>query len=392
MTSGPRRPNWFTYFPGAAPANYRWSAGIMGALSVAPWGGAEQGEAFRVGARLLDCVGDDERWFDEWSRMGDRVRAVAEHEEAAGHRLTSAGAYLRACCYYQVGERFRTPKDARALAAHRTSVDCFRRHAALTDWPHIEPVEVPYEGSTLPGYLVHAIGPEARRAPCVVFFDGLDTTKEMQYARGVVEIARRGVACLVMDGPGTGEAIRFRGFPLRHDYEVAGSATLDYLATRDEVDAERVGVMGISLGGYYAPRCASIEPRFKACVAWGAIWDYHATWKRRIEAAYNAALSVPGHHITWILQVDTPAEALRKLADFRLDGVVQRMRCPFLLLHGAEDAQIPMGDAQALYDAVGSRDKTLRLFTAEEGGAQHCQRDQLTLAITAIADWLAEKL
>ena len=392
MTQGGNRSTWFMYFPGTAPAHYRWSSAFLGALSGAPWGGAEVGDVYRIGSRLLDHVGDDERWFQEWRRMGDEIRALAIREEEKTHRLTAAGAYLRACCYYQMGERFRTPKDDAALEAFRTAVDCFHCYAALTDWPRIEAVEVPYEHGSLPGYLVHPNRSGSRPAPCVVFFDGLDITKELQFTHGVAEIARRGVACLVMDGPGTGEAIRFRNFPLRHDYEVAGSATLDYLATRDDVDSNRIGVMGISLGGYYAPRCASMEPRFKACVAWGAQWDYYAIWKQRIESEYNASLSVPGHHITWIFQVNTPQEALEKLEAFPLDCVVQQMRCPFLLLHGEEDAQIPMEDAQALYNAVGSQDKTLRVFTVEEGGAQHCTRDHFTLGITTIADWLAEKL
>jgi fermentation-respiration switch protein FrsA (DUF1100 family) len=101
---------------------------------------------------------------------------------------------------------------------------------------------------------------------------------------------------------------------------------------------------------------------------------------------------VPGHHISWILGVETLGEALDKLKDYRLDGVVQKMRCPFLLTHGAEDEQIPLADAEALYNACGSADKTLRVFTAEEGGAQHCQRDYPSIAITTISDWLEDKL
>ena len=135
-----------------------------------------------------------------------------------------------------------------------------------------------------------------------------------------------------------------------------------------------------------------MEPRFKACIAWGAIWDYHATWKRRIESGFRASMSVPGHHIMWITGAASPQEALQKLEGFRLDGVVQKMRCAFLLTHGADDEQISMADAQALFDAVGSKDKTFRVFTTEEGGAQHCQRDYLTLGTSAIFDWLAEKL
>jgi dienelactone hydrolase len=378
----------FTYFPG----DYRWSSAVGGILGSAPWGGSDLGEVERVCRPLRQALGNDEAWFEGWRAEAELQQRRARDAEEHGRRITAAATYLRACNYFQMAERFRTPKDKPALDAYRAGVECFHRVAALTERPRIEIVEVPYDGGSLPGYFVHAENTSRSRTPCVVFFDGLDITKELQYLRGVPDLVRRGIACLLVDGPGTGEAIRFRGHNLRHDYEAAGSAALDYLQTRPDVDAERVGVMAVSLGGYYAPRCASMEPRFKACIAWGAIWDYHATWKRRIDAGFRASMSVPGHHIMWILGVASLEEALRKLEGFRLDGVVQRMRCPFLLTHGADDEQIPMADAQALFDAVGAADKTFRVFTTEEGGSQHCQRDYVTHGTSVMWDWLAEKL
>ncbi|HSF07358.1 MAG TPA: prolyl oligopeptidase family serine peptidase [Methylomirabilota bacterium] len=384
----PQTASWFTYFP----EDYRWSSAVCGILGSAPWGGSDIGEVDRACRGLRKQVGDDAAWFEAWRAEGDRVHALAREADSRGRRITAAAAYLRAANYYQMGERFRTPKDKMALEAYREGVDCFQRFARLSERPRIEVVEVPYEGASLPAYFVHAENTTLTRPPCAVFFDGLDITKELQYLRGVPDLVRRGIACLIVDGPGTGEAIRFRGHYLRHDYEVAGRAALDYLATRADVDPQRIGVMAVSLGGYYAPRCAAMEPRFKACIAWGAIWDYYATWKRRIEAGFRASMSVPGHHICWILGVSSVEEALRKLEPFRLDGVVQRMRCPFLLTHGADDEQIPMADARALFEAVGSADKTFRVFTTEEGGSQHCQRDYLTLGTSVMFDWLAEKL
>jgi len=384
----PRTTSWFTYFP----EDYRWSSAVCGVLGAAAYGGSDIGEVDRAARGLRQHVGDDGAWFEAWRAEGERVRALARTAEREGRRLTAAGAFLRACNYYQMGERFRTPKDARALEAYRQGVECFHAFARLTDRPRIEIVEIPYEGASLPGYLVHAENTDLARRPCVVFFDGLDITKELQYLRGVPDLVRRGIACLIVDGPGTGETIRFRGHPVRHDYEVAGTAALEYLLTRPDVDPARIGVMAISLGGYYAPRCAAMEPRFKACVAWGAIWDYHATWKRRIEAGFRASMSVPGHHIAWILGVDGLDDALKRLEPFRLDGIVQRMRCAFLLTHGADDEQVPMADARALFDAVGSADKTFRVFTTEEGGSQHCQRDYLVHGATVVFDWLAATL
>ena len=383
-----KEPPYFMYFPG----NYRWSAAFINMMGTAVFGGSDIGELHKIGT-LLKGVGpeDDEAWFDACAKVADGVRAHAERFESTGHRVSAAGAYLRACNYYQMAERFRTPKDAKALAVFKTGVDCFHKHAKLSDIK-IEIVEVPMGKESLPGYFVPAPSAQGKRAPCVVFFDGLDVTKEIQFMRGVPDLIKRGISCLIMDGPGTGEAIRFRGNVLRHDYEVAGSACMDWLEKRDDVDAKKVGVVAISLGGYYAPRIASMEPRFAACIAWGAIWDYYGTWKKRIDSKFKTSLSVPGHHITWILGVNSLEEALKKLEPYQLDGVVQKMRCPFLIVHGAEDEQISLADAQALYNASGSTDKTLRVFTAEEGGSQHCQRDYLSLGVATMWDWFEDKL
>jgi len=250
-------PKYFMYFPG----NYRWSAAFVNMLGRASYGGTDIGELHKIGRALASKdPEDDQAWFDACVAIADEVRSRAERFAASGHAISAAAFYLRACHYYQMGERFRTPKDKAALEAYRTAVDCFHRFIALGD-VKIEIVEVPFEDKSLPGYFVHAQNRRSARAPCVVFFDGLDVTKEIQYLAGVPDLIKRGISVLVMDGPGTGEAIRFRGLVLRHDYEKAGSACIDFLQKRDDVDAERIGIVAISLGGYYAPRCAALEPR-----------------------------------------------------------------------------------------------------------------------------------
>ena len=380
-------PKYFMYFPD----NYRWSAAYLNMLGRGSYGGVDINDLHKIGRMLDGKVGDDDAWFHAFVKVADEVRQHADLFRSTEHSVSAASFYLRACHYYQMGERYRTFKDRPATDAYRQSIDCFHAFVAQTDL-RIEIVEVPFEGRSLPGYFVHAQNAKSDRTPCVVFFDGLDITKEIQFVCGTPDLIKRGISVLLVDGPGTGEAIRFRGMPLRHDYEVAGSACIDYLETRSDVEAKKIGIVAISLGGYYAPRCASLEPRFAACVAWGAIWDYHAVWKRRIEAQFNASMSVPGDHITWILGAESVDDALRRLEPFRLDGVVQKMRCPFLVCHGEDDEQVPLEDAQALYDACGSADKTLRVFTSQEGGAQHCQRDHLTLGCSTMWNWFEDKL
>ena len=393
MTTPPtaERPNYFMYFP----THYRWSAEMLAMLSTAPYGGADISEVDRIGRQLRDCVGDDDAWFRTWTAGGDLMRRRAAAAEDARHVFTAASLYLRACAQYQHAEHFRHPKDAAAIDTFRRSLECFERFMTLTDRPRIEKVEIAYAHGKLPAYFIHAEWTRAARAPCVVRFGGFDTQKELQYLRGVADLARRGFSVLLVDGPGMGESIRFRNIPLHHDYELVGSACLDYLATRADVDCDRIAVVALSLGGYFAPRCAALDHRFAACIAWGAQWDVHALWVDRIKALKEGspvALPVPGDHVKWVFGVESFEQALEKLEGFKLDGIVQKMKCPFLLTHGTEDKQVPMAHAQMLFDAVGSKDKTFRLFTPEEGGAQHCQRDYLTAVCDVMGDWLADKL
>jgi dipeptidyl aminopeptidase/acylaminoacyl peptidase len=373
------------------PGNYTWSAAVRGVIATSLWGGADLGEVYKVVAALKGRAGEGPAWFAEWSAMAEKVARLAKAAESKGHTATASAAYMRAANYYQTGERLLQPRSEETQRAYARAVALFKKGIADVPFLSIEAVEVPFDGKSLPGYLVKSRDANVP-LPTLVFFDGLDITKEMQYFRGVPELIKRGLAVLIVDIPGTGESIRFRGMPARYDTNVAGAAAVDYLSTRRDIDKDRLAVMGVSLGAYYAPRAAAFEPRFKACVSWGAIWDYHATWKKRVEKAFQASLSVPGEHIMWVLGVDNIEDALKKLEGFRLAGVAEKVSCPYLLTHGERDAQIPMEDARALFAAIGAEDKTLKVFTFEEGGYEHCQGDNLTIGIAYIGDWLAERL
>jgi pimeloyl-ACP methyl ester carboxylesterase len=382
----------FMYFP----EDYRWSHGLLIALNAAPWGGAEIGEVNRIGLRLRAHVGDDAAWFREWSREAETVERAGRAHLAAGHAATAATYLLRAANYYHVGERFLQPKSV-GLDAYKRGVDCFRDAARLLHRPVIEHVEIPFEGKTLPAIFIHAdwVSGRSERVPAMVFFDGFDITKEIQYFKGVPDLVARGIACLIVDGPGNGESVRFRGQYLRHDTESYATPAYEYLAARQEIDAKRIGVMAISLGGYYAPRAAAFEQRFACCVAWGAQWDYWETWNKRFErldAGNLPSLSVPWQHLLWIFNVDTRPAALKCLEGFRLDGVVQKITCPFLMVHGEGDEQIPLAVAQKCFDAVGSKQKTMKVFTREEGGYHHCQIDNVSIGVAHMWDWVQSVL
>src|ERR1700746_3696127 len=248
------------------PGNYRWSMGLLICLSAAPWTGVEIDEVNRVGRALAERVGDDTAWFEEWARTGEKIEARGRDALRAGHKLTAASCFMRAARYYQTGERFIQPRSERSMAVYATSVKIFKDAAAIIRHPRIEPVAVPYDGTSLPALLVHpepgAAG--SKPAPCMVLFDGFDVTKELQYGYGVPDLAARGIGCLIVDGPGNGESVRFRNLPLIAETERYATPVYEYLAGRKEFDPKRIGVMALSLGGYYATRAAAIEAPFAA--------------------------------------------------------------------------------------------------------------------------------
>jgi dipeptidyl aminopeptidase/acylaminoacyl peptidase len=382
----------FTYFPD----NYRWSHGLLIALNMAPWGGAEIGEVNRIGLRLKKCVGDDDAWFREWAREARTVDDRGRELIANGFTRSGAQYLQRASAYYHVGERFLQPKSEEGMEAYMRGVLAFRDAARYLMRPHIEHVQVPYGATSLPAMYVHAErANNGDKVPAMVFFDGLDVTKEIQYFKGVADLVSRGIACLIVDAPGNGESIRFRNLYLRHDTEHYATPVFDYLSARPEVDEKRIGVMAISLGGYYAPRAAAYEQRFACCLAWGAQWDYQKIWLNRFERlarSVTPALSVASKHIEWVLNANSKEDALKRLEPFKLDGVVQKITCPFLMLHGEGDEQIPLAEARKCFDAVGSKRKIMKIFTREEGGYHHCQIDNQSVCSAYMWDWLEQVL
>jgi pimeloyl-ACP methyl ester carboxylesterase len=241
-----------------------------------------------------------------------------------------------------------------------------------------------------PSRLPHPIRNE-RAGSGSIFYNGFDVTKELLYAFIRNEFVNRGIACLVIDTPGTGEPLRLRNVPSRPDYEVPTAAIVDYLETRADIDSDRIGIVGISLEGYHAPRSAAFEPRIKACVAWGAIWDYGAAWQRRWETLTKKT-SVPFWQLPWVMCTDTMEEALDRVRPFSLAGVLSNLKQPFLVVHGDKDAMIPIEDGQKVVDKAGSLDKQLKIFTAADGGCDHVGADNPDPVRQLIVDWFAQRL
>jgi fermentation-respiration switch protein FrsA (DUF1100 family) len=381
--------SWIEEFPG----NFAWSNAALVTKGMAPYGAVAMGEIDRVCERLRARQHEQDAWREEWCLMGKRLELAAQDAAAETREMTAGDYYLRGGMYYFTGERFVYPGEQKRDIG-RKAIEC-QQAGLLRRYRRMERVEVPYEGRSLPALFLRAEG-SARRAPTIVVFDGMDNCKEMSVLFAGLEFAKRGWNTLAIDGPGQGESLRLLELYARHDYEVPGAAAFDYLASRADVDARRVVVMGYSFGGYYAARVAAMEKRYAAGVAMSALhWDLHG-WQAEIKRKQDAdpkSVAQSTFHFRWIMgHIDDANAALEKAKLFSLVDVAPKISCPFFIVHGADDKIVPVASAHKLYDAIGSKRKALKILTADDGGSYHAQADNRQVGIDHIADWIAATL
>jgi alpha-beta hydrolase superfamily lysophospholipase len=384
----------FLYFP----TNYMWSLAVLRTLAAGgifgevDWVCQHLKEAAKVGGR-----GDIDAWVESWTKLGDQVYGIGAKAAKTGHSETAAGAFQRAAVYYQWAEGFLVPSDKRATEIFAKHLDAFANFARLHS-PRIEIVDIPFENSHLKTYFVPARG-VAGRAPAVLLSGGFDGTKE-EMCFVATALSARGVHCIAVDQPGQGATLRINGLPARYDSEVAATTVFNWLAGRPDVDEERIGILAASLGGYYAPRAAAFEKRFKACVAWCVIYDYHAVWLRRLNfpegkpivMKSDAPFGTVSEQALGIFGAKTWEEALKTLEKFKLDGIAEKIKCDLLVVHGSEDRQTPVEGAERLYREAGSKNKEIWIRTPAEGGAAHVSLDRPEPDGSLICDWISDRL
>jgi hypothetical protein len=251
----------------AFPDNYTWSLAV--ALAVGMGGELTEIESAARPLRPLAATAHDDAsqraWFDAWTSIAERAEALAERDATAGRVRSAARKQLRAATYHLMAERMMTNLSPLKARSYDAALGCFR-DGLRGRGDRVEFVDVPFENATsLPALFVPAATPPVRpTTPWLIVFNGYDVTKEVLYLLGIGEVANRGISVLICDQPGSGGALRRHGLPTRPNMEVAAAACLDHLETRADVDTDQVGIAGISMGGYFAPRAAALEPRLAA--------------------------------------------------------------------------------------------------------------------------------
>jgi dienelactone hydrolase len=377
------------YFPG----NYVWNLGVVAAIN----SGGLIDEVDRACRPIREAAsrGEDAgtpEFLEAWTSVADGLVDAAAVQEKAGHRLTAGGMYVRAGNYLVQAERMQAAGSPGRLETYQRILDLMVRAFELAD-PLTTRVEVPYGDHTLPAYFTApAPGTHGGLPPVAIMWNGLDSTKEHMYTSDFShELARRGVATLMVDTPGSGEALRLQGLIAQIDTEVWAAACVDYLETRADIDASRIGLVAWSLGGYYAPRAAAFEKRLALVVAWGANHDWGAVQRRRKEREGERPVPHYWEHVLWVWGQDDIDTFLDMADAINLDGVVEHITVPFLITHGEGDRQIPVAYAHRSYEqAVNSPKRDLRIFTAAEGGTEHIGLDNLPYVSNFTADWVAD--
>ncbi len=327
-------------------------------------------------ADFEEVVGSIPAW-DGWCRAWSSKAAVHEalgREALAAGKLLSAGEHLqRAGVYYHFGKFLFVHDLEQMKAAHTKAVECRRLALPQLDPPG-ERVAIPFEGRHLYGILRKPSG--VARPAVMIMCCGLDSAKEETEAYEAPFLAR-GVAILVFDGPGQGEAEY--DWPIRGNYETAVTAVCNYIETRSDLDTARVGLWGVSLGGYYAPRAAAFEPRITACVALSGPYDMGAHWDSLPELT-REALRVRSH-------ARTAEEGRANALTLSLAGVAERIACPLYIVAGKLDRVIPWQDAKRL---AGEAKGPVVFSLIEDGG--HVANNRAYKWRLQTADWMADRL
>ena len=384
-------------------------------IAYIPYGGADFGEIRAVADAVGD--GDDGAFYEAWMAAGDRLSAEGDATLAKGHVSSARDLYLRASTFYAASFHplYGAPVDPRIPAVYKKQVAVFDKGLSLGSHPS-KPFEIPYEGSSMPGYFIPAQGFEEAVRPLLILNNGYDATISDTYFAIAVAASRRGYHCILFDGPGQGGMLYERNIPLRHDWEVVVKAVVDYAETLPLVDKARIALYGWSLGGYLTLRAASGEPRIAALIADPALWgiadgfrdiiirDFHVPAEKASDlgALDEALISkadavIRANHVLnwkvvqrgfWTHGVDNLRDFLGAVEKFTVRGRETSIRCPSLLIHAQGD--VLGAKAPEVFEALTCK-KALLHFEASEGADGHCEMQNRSLLNRRVLDWLDEQ-
>jgi pimeloyl-ACP methyl ester carboxylesterase len=382
---------------------------LIRALGVADYGGSTVGECLAVVAEITD--GSPQSWVLAFERLALRVEERGRASLDDGHSVSGRDHLLRASTYYRTAEYYADDEGGRSQSLGERSQDCFAEGAALLDQP-VERIEVPFDGGSLPGYLVRpSVDDGEGPFPTLIGVGGFDSSAEELYFHLGAPGGERGWNVFVFDGPGQPGCMRVSPtMTFRPDYEVPLAAVIDFLCLRPDVDRGRVALAGQSFGSYFAARGAAADARVGALVANPPVVDmgrYMEAWvgtevyRMARDVRPEDVIGVPEDLMPRQMQWGIAAICHRfgvssfhawrdAMLAYRLDGMTSAVRCPVLALMGDREGTEPRAQFDAFVAEVAGP-VTPVLFTAQDGAAAHCQSDNIRLSAQVTFDWLDQK-
>ena len=377
---------------------------------------ADVGEVLSTVERIRN--GHARSWVDEWTATADRLAAEASASADAGRAHSAAWQFLRVSLYYSLASYSADGTDDSELFGelwekHRAAWDRFADLAdlAVEHIEAVERIEIPYEGLTLPGYFFRT-GPAGASRRTLIFNNGSDGPVTAAWVQCIADAVDRGWNAVTFDGPGQNAALVRQGLPFRPDWEKVITPVVDYLLTRPDVDPSKIALLGVSQGGYWAPRSAAFEHRIAATVADPGVVDVSAAMtsqlphflvkmidageKEKFDKDMGLALRFsPARQSTMAFRMrpygtTSPYEFFTAPRAYALsDEMIGQITSP-VLVTDPEHEQFWPGQPRELYDKLPGK-KALISFTEEEGADSHCEPAGNGIRGERIFDWLDQQ-
>ena len=378
--AGSTAPGPFQFWPDHSLYSYQ----LLRTYAKSVVGAADFTEAY-FAAEAIGETPSAAAYVSEFEALG-RAKLAKARQLSRKDPVLARSVALRATEYLRAADFFLYPDTdlARKVALYRQVRAAF--HVAV---PTAEAVQVPYGKSFLYAYWIKPQTGQPGPYPVVICFGGLDSVVEELHMVIGTQLSQNGIAALVVDGPGQGASLMLNKILGRYDFEVAARACVNYLYRRRDVSRKRIGLIGGSLGGYYAARCAAFEHRLRTAVCQTGLFDL--TEAAKYLAGNPESLASLFRYADWVLGTKSPAETLQKVKQFRLEGVAEKIRCPTLIVHGGGDTLVSPTQAQQLYAAIRAP-KKLVITPADQPGSQHNQADSMPVGWEIIIPWFHKQL
>ncbi|MCH2550473.1 MAG: alpha/beta hydrolase [Alphaproteobacteria bacterium] len=324
---------------------------------------------------VINNMSEVSDWSKGWEETGRRHENRAEIAFKAGNLETAGEAFFRAAISFHTGQAGNVENPSEKLR-----VQTLQREAYLKAMQYLQPpserISITFEGIEFPGNLRFPLNFNGHSLPCVLLNAGADSTKE-EFFTLENEFLRRGLATCAYDGPGQG--MTWQKMKLRPDFESPVGAVLDYLESRPELNKDKFGIWGRSMGGYAAPRVAAHDERIKACIALGGYFDMFTFW----DDSSDTLLDI----LEFSFGAKSRSQAREISRDFTLTGSAEKISCPVLVVHSDKDEICPLSEAERTAATIG---KNAELIVYK--GGNHCCDNMPALVRPMMADWMANKL